>query len=340
MLTRHSRWRNCYHACTDAPSVTEHGGDSDAEFLTREDGSVAYALSKTKHPFTGEAVACAQSHGASTVSPGGGTNRDNPTTLDWVVCGSAYRDGGSLHKEVSVGWAMTQIPRPAAGTGVGTWPWREDDDQETLAGPIRILRKPSGHRGTVIGRIKWRGKGSRASSRTSVALRFQPGWLKQYEGLLVFPVVEMPDGWPDGHHSEGPVTLHGLRKTWRARRASDSSSRGAWRPGRSSSRSARRSWARPCGGRSARWAWCRARVSADRPAAVGRSRQVPRRHPPHTGEGAARRAVSLSPSCTQGYRPVNFLWALLLLAIGGVLLWLAFADPGSAQALIDRYAWW
>ena len=37
---------------------------------------------------------------------------------------------------------------------------------------------------------------------------------------------------------------------------------------------------------------------------------------------------------------MNFLWAVLLLAIGGLLLWLAFADPDSVQALIDRYAWW
>lgn len=85
-----------------------------------------------------------------------------------------------------------------------------DDDQETLAGPVRILRKPPGHRGTVIGHINWQGKGSRASSRTSVALRLQPGWLYQYEGLLVFPVAEMPHGWPDGAHPEGPVALHGL----------------------------------------------------------------------------------------------------------------------------------
>ena len=37
---------------------------------------------------------------------------------------------------------------------------------------------------------------------------------------------------------------------------------------------------------------------------------------------------------------MNFLWAVLLLSIGGLMLWLAFADPGSVQALIDRYAWW
>ena len=215
MLTRHSRWRNCYHACMDGEPVTEHGGDGDAEFLTTNRGGpqgddVMYALSKTKHPFTGEAVACARSAGVSTVVPGSHANQKNYSLMDWVVCGSAYREGGSLHKEVSVGWAMTQIPQPAPGTGFATWPWREDDDQETLAGPIRILRKPSGHRGTVIGNIKRRGKGSRASSRTSVALRLQPGWLWQYEGLLVFPVAEMPNGWPEAPHDEGPVALYGL----------------------------------------------------------------------------------------------------------------------------------
>ena len=60
----------------------------------------------------------------------------------------------------------------------------------------------------------------------------------------------------------------------------------------------------------------------------------------HVGEGAARLAVSSPASGTLGLRPMNFLWAVLFLSIGAFLLWLAFADPGSAQELIDRYAWW
>lgn len=59
----------------------------------------------------------------------------------------------------------------------------------------------------------------------------------------------------------------------------------------------------------------------------------------HTGEGATRLAVSSPASGTPGYRPMNFLWAVLCLAIGGLLLWLAF-DPGAIMELIDRYAWW
>ena len=36
---------------------------------------------------------------------------------------------------------------------------------------------------------------------------------------------------------------------------------------------------------------------------------------------------------------MNLLRALLLLAIGGVLLWLAF-DPEAVMEIVDRYAWW
>ena len=35
---------------------------------------------------------------------------------------------------------------------------------------------------------------------------------------------------------------------------------------------------------------------------------------------------------------MTFLRAVLFLAIGALLLWLAFADPGSVKELIDRYA--
>ena len=208
MLTRHSRWRNSYHACMEVLPITEHGGDSNAELLTREGADLMYRLRRTKHPFTGETVACARSENASARRLE--TAPDNNTTLEWVVCASAYRDGARLHKEVSVGWEMAVIPVPSQETGWRTWPWRGNDDQETLVGPIRVLRVPSGHRGTVIGRIKWRGRGAAASSRTSVALRMQPGWQKQTAGLLLFPVAEMPHGWPEAPHDEGPVTLHGL----------------------------------------------------------------------------------------------------------------------------------
>ena len=34
----------------------------------------------------------------------------------------------------------------------------------------------------------------------------------------------------------------------------------------------------------------------------------------------------------------SFLLALLFLGVGGFMLWLAFADADSVQALIDRYA--
>ena len=36
---------------------------------------------------------------------------------------------------------------------------------------------------------------------------------------------------------------------------------------------------------------------------------------------------------------MTFLRAVLFLGVGAFLLWLAFADPGSVKALIERYAW-
>ena len=124
MLTRHSRWRNSYHACMDVAPETEHGGDSDAELLTREGADVIYRLRKSKHPFTGETVACAQSVNVSTVSPYPYVNTDNYTLMEWVVCASVYRDSGRQHQEVSVGWKMTGQPHPPEGRGCRMWPWR------------------------------------------------------------------------------------------------------------------------------------------------------------------------------------------------------------------------
>lgn len=132
MLTRHSRWRNSYHACMDVAPETEHGGDSDAELLTREGADVIYRLRKSKHPFTGETVACAQSVNVSTVSPYPYVNTDNYTLMEWVVCASVYRDSGRQHQEVSVGWKMTGQPHPPEGRGCRMWPWRGVPDRKSV----------------------------------------------------------------------------------------------------------------------------------------------------------------------------------------------------------------